>query len=203
VKAGAARARLRARWATAHGELSIVEPRPRELRKASRALADFYNDPHNAALLCNTIIFSPDDVSDFWRDAANDGGRGFLLACDGTLVGDADFRKIGGGAAELALLIGSRERQGRGLGRSFTSMLLVVGFTALGLEHVYVAIRPQNAASLRLFERAGFTRDEGTLARAFAEEDDDVCMSLSKGVFLRVHEEPVRQVEVTQETKEA
>ena len=133
---------------------------------------------------------------EFWSDARADGGRGFLLYCDGELVGDADFREMNGDEAELAVLIGPRRRQASGLGACFVPMILALGFEELGLSSVYVAIRPRNEASLRLFARVGFTRDEGERARAYAEEDDDVCMVLTRAAFLGRHADIMRQIEL-------
>lgn len=174
----------------------MFEPSPEALRDASAALADYYNEPHNAALLCNTIVFTPEEVRSFWHDALADGGRAFLLFRDGALVGDADFRNFLGDAAELALLIGPRECQGVGLGRRFAPMLLALGFGSLGLEKVYVAIRPANAASLAMFARTGFVPDASLEARSYAEEDDDVCLGLGRATFLEGHAEMLRQIDL-------
>ncbi len=156
------------------------EPSKDELAAASALLAAFYNDPHNAALMSNTVRFTAPEVVQLWRDAARDGARLFLLSVDGVVVGDADFRHVDGRSAELAILIGPRERQGQGLGARFVALLLRLGFADLGLDRVHVAIRPGNSASLRLFARAGFLRDDSPEGRAYAEEDDDVCMVLRR-----------------------
>jgi RimJ/RimL family protein N-acetyltransferase len=190
-----ARRRLEARWRTPVGDLAIAEPPDEAVARASRDLAAFYNDPHNSALLSNTHFFSSDEVEQHWRDLRADGGRAFLFTRDGVLVGDGDFRHVGEREAELALLIGPRALQGMGLGRRFALMLLSLGYGELGLERVYVAIRPQNAGSLRLFERVGFVRDETPAARAYAEDDDDVCMVLGRDDFLAWHADAVRQIE--------
>jgi ribosomal-protein-alanine N-acetyltransferase len=52
----------------------------------------------------------------------------------------------------------------RGIGARATRMLAVWALTALGLERLELLANPENEASLRLAERAGFTR-EGTLRR--------------------------------------
>jgi RimJ/RimL family protein N-acetyltransferase len=190
--------RIEARWTTPLGSLAVFEPSTQALAHAAEGLARFYNEPHNAALLSNTLLFSSDDVIDFWRDAAADGSRAFLFARDGEVVGDGDFRNAVQGAAELAVLIGPRALQGLGLGARFVLMMLRVGFERLALERVFVAIRPANAASLRLFERAGFVRDETPAARSYAEEDDDICMMLARATFFAHHAEVVQAMDVTE-----
>jgi RimJ/RimL family protein N-acetyltransferase len=186
--------RLEARWVTPIGALTVAEPDGDVLAAASDALAAFYNEPHNAALLSNTLIFSPDDVLQFWADSAAEGGHSFLLRCDEELVGDADFRNVTVGAAEVAILIGVRGRQGQGLGGRFLSMVLAIGFGPLGLDRVYAAIRPNNAASLRVFDRAGFVRDESPAGRAYAEADDDVCLVLARAGFGTREAEALREI---------
>ena len=173
-----------ASWSTPLGLLEVRQPSDVEVREAASLLAEFYNDPHNAALLTNTIRFAPEDVEQFFADARADGGTPLFLYRDGQVVGDGDFRNIAGNAAELALLIGPRPLQGIGLGRRFATLALAVGFEALPIERVYVVIRPENGASLRMFAALGFVRDDAPAARAYAEEDDDVCLSVGKEEFL-------------------
>jgi RimJ/RimL family protein N-acetyltransferase len=180
---------LEASWTTPSGSLVVTEPSTERVRDVAEALAGFYNEPTNARLLSNTLVFTAADVVELWRDARLLGSRSFLLWCDDALVGDADFRNVGGGAAELAILIGPRERQGQGLGGRFVSMLLALGVVNLGIERFYVAIRPENAVSLRLFARAGFTRDETLAGRSYAEENDDVCMVLGREAVLTHHKD--------------
>jgi RimJ/RimL family protein N-acetyltransferase len=187
---------LEARWLTPQGALLVVEPTDAEMRQVSTALAGFYNDPHNAALLTNTVRFTPRDVVDFLRDARAAFGRPFFLYWDGELVGDGDFRNIDGTSAELALLVGPRSLQGRGLGRRFATIAMALAFLCLGLEQVYVVIRPENAASLRMFGALGFGKDAGPQARAFAEEEDEVCMSLTKAHFLDLARVPLGEIQM-------
>jgi len=57
------------------------------VKHAAARLADFYNDPHNAALLTNTIRFTPDDVVQLFADARAEGTRPLLYHRGGELVG--------------------------------------------------------------------------------------------------------------------
>jgi RimJ/RimL family protein N-acetyltransferase len=56
------------------------------------------------------------------------------------------------------------ESRRQGIGARATRLLAVWALTRLGLERVELLANPRNEASLRLAERAGFTR-EGTLRR--------------------------------------
>jgi [ribosomal protein S5]-alanine N-acetyltransferase len=56
------------------------------------------------------------------------------------------------------------EARRRGIGARATRMLAVWAVTSLGLERLELLANPENEASQRLAERAGFTR-EGTLRR--------------------------------------
>jgi RimJ/RimL family protein N-acetyltransferase len=174
---------LAARWSTPLGVLRIAEPTDTEVRAAAGLLADFYNDPHNAALLTNTIRFEPEDVVQFVADARAEGTRPIFLYRDDALVGDGDFRNIARNAAEVAILVGPRRLQGQGLGRRFVTLALALGFERLPIERVYAVIRPENAGSLRMFGHLGFAQDDTAVARSFAEEDDDVCVSLGRSDF--------------------
>jgi RimJ/RimL family protein N-acetyltransferase len=102
-------------------------------------------------------------------------------------VGDADLRGIGGGHAELAIMIGDRALQGRGLGTAFGVMAHALAFRTLGLTRTYVSILPENAASRRLFERLGYVLDDTPAARAIADEPTDVTMSLERARFESAH----------------
>jgi RimJ/RimL family protein N-acetyltransferase len=56
------------------------------------------------------------------------------------------------------------DARGRGIGARATRMLAVWALSRLGLERLELLANPENDASQRLAERAGFTR-EGTLRR--------------------------------------
>ena len=98
----------------------------------------------------------------------------------GRLVGDADLRGIGDGRAELAIMIGARALQGRGLGTAFGVMAHALAFRTLGLTRTCVSILPENAASRRLFQRLGYALDYSPAARAIADEPTDLTMSLER-----------------------
>jgi RimJ/RimL family protein N-acetyltransferase len=154
---------------------------------AAPRLAAFYNEPHNRAMLGHEADLSAADVVAHYRRLAGDGARAFLLELDGQLVGDADLRHIDRGRGEIAILVGDRTAQGRGLGTRFGVMVHAFAFRALGLGRVYASIIPANAASLRLFEKLGYERDDSPAARRTIDAPDDVTLSLARERFEQLH----------------
>ncbi len=96
------------------------------------------------------------------------GGRELALA-----VVDRDDRLLGALGmsnfdwvdlkAEIGYWVAAEARR-RGIGARATSLLAEWALTSLGLERLELLAHPENEASQRLAERAGFTR-EGTLRR--------------------------------------
>ena len=167
--------------------LRAWEPTRAQVAAAAPRLAAFYNEPHNRAMLAHGADLTVADVVAHYRRLAGDGSRAFLLELDGGLVGDADLRHIDRGRAELAILVGDRAVQGRGLGTRFGVMVHAFAFRALGLRRVYASIIPANAPSLRLFEKLGYERDDSPEARRTIDAPDDVTLSLAAERFHALH----------------
>jgi GNAT superfamily N-acetyltransferase len=119
-----------------------------------------------------------------------------LAALDGELAGDADLRKVGGGAAEFAFMIGSPAAQGKGLGTRVALMIHAYGFGRLGLERIYASIIPGNAASRRVFEKLGYQVDASPAARAYADEPGDLTMAIDRATFERSHAQAMAEIEL-------
>jgi RimJ/RimL family protein N-acetyltransferase len=176
--------RLLVEWDVGSARLRLVEPTPDEVRAHAPALALFYNEPVNRALLTNTIDSTPDDVVDQFAEMRTHGGRPFLLFCDDALLGDCDLRHLDGREAEYAILVGAREVQARGFGTRFTKMAMALAFDGLGLHRIFAAVRPENTGSRRMLAKVGFVDDRSPRARLFAEDEDDLCMSLGRADFM-------------------
>jgi RimJ/RimL family protein N-acetyltransferase len=170
-------------WARATDTLRVIEPTMAEVAGHAPQLSAYYNEPHNRAMLAHTQTMQVEDVIAHYRALRGEEGRPLLLLCDQRLVGDADLRGIGGGHGELAIMIGDRTLQGRGLGTAFGIMAHALAFRILGLTRTYVSILPENAASRRLFERLRYATDTSPAARAIADEPSDVTMSLERTRF--------------------
>jgi RimJ/RimL family protein N-acetyltransferase len=123
---------------------------------------------------------------DFIAGTASDMASGRELAL---AIVDADDRVLGALGmsnfdwpdlkAEIGYWI-AKEARRRGTGARATRLLAVWAMTTLGLERIELLANPANEASLRLAERAGFTR-EGTLRRyrrRHGEREDLVMFSL-------------------------
>ncbi len=167
-----------------------VEPTDAEIATHAAALAQAYNDPHNAPMLGTTEAMSAPDVVAHYTTMNAAGARQFHLFVDGTLVGDADLRNFDPIAhtCEFAFMIAQRDTQGRGIGTRFALMIHHVAFTQLSLERIYVAIVPANHASRRVMEKLGYRLDGSAAARASADDSNDNTMSVDRATFLAAHQ---------------
>jgi RimJ/RimL family protein N-acetyltransferase len=195
VPSGVAR---KERWAIQldddRGAFEAIEPTAEEVRAVAERLSGFYNEPYNQAMLAHEQSLSRDDVLEHYRDLSSEGARPFLLywtppdaPAESLLVGDADLRRLRPPTAEAAILIGERRAQGRGLGTRFGVMLHAFAFAVLKLQTLYASIIPDNAPSLRLFEKLGYERDVRPAARRYADEDSDVTLSVTAARFEGAH----------------
>jgi RimJ/RimL family protein N-acetyltransferase len=182
-------------WPTPAGALVALEPSPGEVSPLAARLAAAYNDPQNAPLLGHTAELAAADVIEHYRALAEGGARPFLLYRDGALAGDGDLRGIDGGAAEFAFLIADPAAQGRGLGTRFAIMIHALAFGPLALERIYASVIPANTASRRVFEKLGYTADDGELARAYGD-DGDVVLSIDRAAFARAHGAAAAQIRI-------
>lgn len=169
------------------GTLRAYEPTLEEVQSAASALAAFYNDTHNAAMMSNTEEASAADVVQRFREMCAAGERPFLLEQNGELIGDADFRKVQDTESEFAILVGPRGQQSRGLGTRFAAMLHAVGLRAMGFERIYATVIPQNIASRRMLEKIGYQIDLSPQAAIYIDEDTDIAMSIDGVQFEQVN----------------
>jgi RimJ/RimL family protein N-acetyltransferase len=175
------------RWQSPVG---LLEARPASddlVRPHAALLASWYNEPHNRSMMSNTAELTPEDVVESVAAQIAEGGRPFLLFRDGALMGDGDFRHVGEREAEFAIMVGPRGEQGLGLGTRFSVMLHAFAFRVLALEVTYLAIVPANVAGRRCYEKVGYVEDGSCPASRYAEEVDDVTMSLGRARFEALH----------------
>lgn len=160
-----------------------VEPDAELVSKHAATLRDWYNVPANASMMGNTVEMSRDDVLEYWAGVQERKARGFLLFLDDSLCGDAELRNVECGRAEFSIMIGPLGQQGRGLGGTFAMMLHVFAFRVLGLDRVYVQPKPENVRVRRLEQRLGYELDSSPEARAFADDDEAITMSITRPAF--------------------
>jgi RimJ/RimL family protein N-acetyltransferase len=89
------------------------------------------------------------------RLAAPDEGRIWVAELDGEVVGQSRIDVLGHGSGEISVGLAPPAR-GRGLGGWLIREATARGEAELGLREVVAVIKPDNAASLRAFERAGY-----------------------------------------------
>lgn len=174
------------------GSLVAIEPTADEVVRHAPALAAAYNEPHTAHLLGHTQRFEAEDVCAHY--AAID-GHNFLFLEDGALVADGDLRGLRARTAELALLVTAA--RGRGTGTRVAHLLHAFGFQHLGLDAIYASVRPDNPASLRVFEKLGHRVDAGATARSYADEPDDLVLAIDRETYLRSHAPALAALQIT------
>ena len=99
----------------------------------------------------------------------NQGGR-FFMVCDRHDVPVGFVRLVKTGAdCEMVVLIGDRDNWGRKLGASAVREAMKLAFFEMRAEKLVARIHPDNARSLKTFERCGFLLDSELLPlKAFA-----------------------------------
>jgi len=89
------------------------------------------------------------------RLAAPEECRIWVAEVDGEVVGQSRMDALGQGAGEISVGLAPAAR-GRGLGGRLIREATARGIAELGLREVVAVIKPDNAASIRAFERAGY-----------------------------------------------
>jgi RimJ/RimL family protein N-acetyltransferase len=185
-------------WTRSDGTYVAIEPSAADVAEHADTLRDWYNLAANAAMMGNTAEMSRDDVLDYWAATGERRARGFLLFKGDELVGDAELRNIADGRAEFSIMIGALHTQGRGLGATFTAMLHVLAFRTLGVNRIYVQPLPENERVQRMELRLGYERDDSPEAKAFADDDRAITMSIGRDRFAEANAAAWREVAVVQ-----
>lgn len=184
-------------WATDVGQLAAIEPTLKEVAARASQLAAGYNEPRNAKLMGHEDPISEFEVVDHYEAMFQEGARMFLLYRDTELVGDGDLRGIRSGTAEFAFMVGAPIEQGKGLGTKFALMIHAFAFRQLELHHVFASIIPENVASRRVFEKLGYIRDDGPVAREYADDPGDIVMAIDRETFDKLHAKQLREITIS------
>jgi RimJ/RimL family protein N-acetyltransferase len=177
--------RYRIDWPAPVGHLAALEPTIDDVREHAVTLAAGYNEPRNAVLMGHTSHIEPEEVVEVYAAMFAGGARPFLVFTDDALVGDADLRGFVDGTAEFAFMIGAPNLQGKGLGTRVAIAVAAFGFRVADLRVIYASVVPHNVASLRVFHKVGFRVDGSEPARAYADEPDDIVLSIDRATFER------------------
>lgn len=164
-----------------------AEPTSDVVAEHATTLRDWYNTPANAELMGNTVAMTTDDVLEYWSAVGERRARGFLLFVNDALAGDAELRNITANTAEFSIMIGAVAEQGRGLGGAFAALIHVFAFRVLGLERIYVQPKPENVRVQRMERRMGYELDHSPEARALADDERDLTMSITRATFERIN----------------
>ena len=154
------------------------------------ALVEACQDPAVQRFTTVPHPYGPDDARSFHETAAaglGDGTALHVVTVDSDtdeLLGNAGIRRhhTDAGRWDIGYLVAPWAR-GRGVATRAVELLCRFGFAELGAERIEICAEPSNEASMRVAERAGFTR-EGLLRRYQAVKGvrrDMVMYSLLSG----------------------
>jgi len=76
-------------------------------------------------------------------------------------------------------------------------MLHAAALQVMGFERIYSVVIPQNIASRRMLEKLGYQVDQSPRAASFADDEDDIAMSIDRVQFERAHADLLTQVVIT------
>jgi len=141
------------------------------LRRVLKSDLDFYYrwyiDPEIQKFMANPY-WDPAKTKDDYRQVflhrhfLQTGTGNTLTICtcgDGKPVGLINYFEIDRKLkrCEIGLLVGERELWGRGIGTSSVRLACSHIFESLGLSKIFCLVHPENEASVRLFQKCGFT----------------------------------------------
>jgi RimJ/RimL family protein N-acetyltransferase len=127
--------------------------------------------------------YTLDDAQAFIAGEVQPGAHQFAIEENGRLVGSIAIRPTDPGTGHIGYWC-RREARGRGVTTRALRRLCVHAFDDLGLQRLELVADPDNIASQRVAEKAGFTR-EGVLRSHLVHPDgrrrDSVMFSLLPG----------------------
>ena len=118
-------------------------------------------------------------LSDVWAEPPHYGPWAVVEKASGALIGHLGLRYLPdeGGVTELLYML-DNAHWGKGYATEGGRAALQFGFDTLGLDEIAGFVLPENAASIAVLDRLGFTRHAG-LTRAFGL--DVIKFSLKAG----------------------
>ena len=137
-----------------------VHLEPTQQSKETRAnWLRWITDPEIRQWMCGVLPQHPDEVYRWVYNATNDPKRHYFdIQADGKAVGFVSLRQDQQpeSTAEIGIVIGDKQYQGRGIGTQAIDTLLTYAKNVVRLTSVRALIKPNNVKSITLFTHAGF-----------------------------------------------
>lgn len=123
----------------------------------------WFNDEEVTKYLLRNDPLSMVDEERWFEEMVADKSRLVLAIEDenGDLIGDIGFHNIDfrNGTAEIGIVIGEKDKWGKGYGPEAVRLLLKYAFEELRLHRVGSHVFSKNLRSIRLHEKCGFVRE--------------------------------------------
>lgn len=141
----------------------------------------------------NFLPVSPEREAAWIRDSLKNDTNNLRLAIEvkesGKYIGNAGITSIDwrNRRGEFGIFIGDRSHWGRGCGLDATETMLGFAFRELNLFKIYLTVRADNSAALKIYEKCGFVREgilRGHLYRG-GKHLDVIYMGIMRKEFLK------------------
>ncbi len=149
-------------------QLNSCRLRPIEFKDAER-IFQFFNDPEIYQSLGGFRIgMSRFDVNKWIESHSTQNANDLIWAIsdlgDDTYLGHVGLYKVDYriGSAEFGIMIGDKERWGKGIAKEILKFIIKFGFLELNLHRIELSVLANNLRALRLYESFGFVK-EGVL----------------------------------------
>lgn len=125
----------------------------RATEKDAEILARWFNDRTNTGYMEDT---RESYDAEYLKDKL--GTMDFMILLNEKPVGYCSLYDVKDGRAEISVLIGDRDKQGKGYGKEALRLLCDAAFKEFGLKEIFARVDENNAPSLRMFDGCGFHR---------------------------------------------
>lgn len=125
------------------------------------------NDSENNEFLHYDIPLTVEKTQKWWEGVKDrEDRKDFIILYEEIPVGLIGLLNIDkkNSNAELHIILGEKEYKGKGIAKKAVKALLDYSFDKIGLDRVYLYVEEKNLAAIKLYEKAGFTR-EGKLRK--------------------------------------
>ena len=92
------------------------------------------------------------------REDTDTAHRRLMIEMDGILIGEMNYRNLGGQTAEIGIKICDFSKQNKGVGKILLSMLISSLFQDLGYQKIILDTNLKNTRAQHVYEQLGFTK---------------------------------------------